>query len=168
MIEPQPRRDIVDAALVQYCTTGRGKVHGALIADIVLRGPQVVPIGGSFSTTSIDRNQFMSAAVDSGLGQQLLNSHLRLFVFALAEMMMSNMPLRIDEIEGRPIPVVEGTPYRIIVIDRDWIIDPHVLRGSANVIDVSLECKLRRVHADDHQSLILVFLGPRPDIGKLA
>src|SRR5215212_2768185 len=118
MIEPQLRGGIVDAALIQYCTTGRGKVRGALIADVVLRGPQAVPIGGSFSTIGIDRNQFMIAAIDSGLGQQLLNCHLRLFVFTLAEMMMSNMPLHIDEIEGRAIPVVEGTPYRIVVIDR--------------------------------------------------
>src|SRR5829696_6502719 len=168
MIEPQPRGGIVDAALVQYCATGRGKVRGALIADVDLRRPQAAPIGGSFSTTDIDRNQFMTAAVDSGLGKQLLDDHFRLFVFALAEMMMSNMPLRINEIEGRPIPVVESTPYRIVVIDRDRIIDPHVLRGSANVIDVSLKGELRRVHADNHQPLILVFLGPRADIGKLA
>jgi hypothetical protein len=39
----------------------------------------------------------MTDAADSGLGQQLLNNHLRLFVFALAELMMSNMPPRIDE-----------------------------------------------------------------------
>ena len=110
----------------------------------------------------------MTDAADSGLGQQLLNDPFRLFVFALAEMMMANMPLRIDEIERRPILVLESTPYRIVVIDRDRIVDLHVLRGSANVIDVFLEFELRRVHADHHQSLILVFLGPRADIGKLA
>src|SRR5215204_3197567 len=69
MIEPQPRRGIVDAVLVQYGTTGRGKVRGALIADVVLRGPQAVPICASFSTTGIDRNQFITVATDSGLGQ---------------------------------------------------------------------------------------------------
>src|SRR5437879_1066474 len=41
-------------------------------------------------------------AAASGLGQQLLNHPLRLFVFSLAEVMMSNAPLPIDEIEGRP------------------------------------------------------------------
>jgi len=42
-----------------------------------------------------------------------LNDHFRLFVFALAELMMSNTPLRIDEIEGRPILVLESAPYRV-------------------------------------------------------
>src|SRR6187549_329833 len=37
--------------------------------------------------------------------------------------------LGIDEIEGRPILVVEGAPNCIVVIDRDRIIDPHVLGG---------------------------------------
>ena len=78
----------------------------------------------------------MIDAGGSRLGQQLLNNPFRLFVFALAKVMMSNMPLRIDEIEGRPIVVIEGTPYRIVAIDRDRIIDPHVPRGPANITDV--------------------------------
>src|SRR5918998_1805598 len=71
MVEPQLLGGIVDAALVQYCTTGRGKVRGALIADIVLRRPQAVPIGTSLNTTGIDRNQVITAAADFGLLQQL-------------------------------------------------------------------------------------------------
>ena len=110
MIESQPRGDSIDATLVQYCTAGRRKVLGALIADIVFRRLQAAPIGGSFHTTGINRNQVVADVADSGLGQQLLNNPFRLFVFALAELMMSNMPLRIDEIEGRPILVLESTP----------------------------------------------------------
>ncbi len=166
MIEREARGGSIDATLVQYCTTGRRKVLGALIADIVFRRPQVAPIGGSFSSMGIDRNQFITDAADSRLGQQLLNNHFRLFVFALAEVMMSNTPLRIDEIEGRPIVVRESPPDRIVVIDRDRILDPHVLRGPANVLDVVLKCELRRVHADHDQSVIPVFLGPRAHIGK--
>ena len=116
----------------------------------------------------IDRHQVIPDAADSGLGQQSLNNHFRLFVFALAELMMANMPLRIDKIEGRPIVVLEGTPDRMVAIDRDRILDPQVFRGSTNVIDVFLKCELRRVHADHDQSAILVFLGPRADIGKCA
>jgi hypothetical protein len=74
MIEREVRGGSIDARLVQYCPTGRRKALGALIADIVFRRPQVAPIGGSFSTLGIDRNQFMTDAVDSGLGQQLLNN----------------------------------------------------------------------------------------------
>ena len=80
--------------------------------------------------------------------------------------MIANMPLRIDEIEGRPIVVIESMPDRIVVIDRDRILDPHVLGGPANVLEVVLKGELRRVHADHHHSVILVFLGPRADIGK--
>ena len=35
--------------------------------------------------------------------QQLLNDHFRLFVCALAKILMPNTPLRIDEIQRRPI-----------------------------------------------------------------
>src|SRR5437660_12808500 len=107
----------------------------------------------------------MTAAAGSGLGEQLLNDPFRLFVFALAELMMANFPPRIDEIERRPIFVLESAPYRKVVVDRDRIIDPHVLGGSANVIDVFLECELRRMHANYHQSSILVFLVPLAHVG---
>src|SRR6266436_5728913 len=99
----------------------------------------------------------MTDAAGSGLGQQLLNDSFRLFVFTFAELMMPDAPLRIDDIEGRPILVPESPPYRMVAIDRDRITDSHILGGSANVIDVFLECELRRVDTDHHQTLILVF-----------
>ncbi|MDQ3802851.1 MAG: hypothetical protein M3416_03230 [Acidobacteriota bacterium] len=71
----------------------------------------------------------MTEIIDPGLGQQSLNNLFRLFVIALAEMMMSNAPLRVYEIEGGPIVVLESTPYRIVVINRDRVNDPHLLRG---------------------------------------
>src|SRR5215469_18807489 len=68
LVEPQPGRGSVDSRLIQYGTTGGRKVLGALIADIVFARSQVVPIGSSFSTTGIDRNQFIIYAADSCLG----------------------------------------------------------------------------------------------------
>ena len=82
--------------------------------------------------------------------------------------MIANMPLRIDEIEGRPIVVRKSVPDRIVVIDGDRILDLHLLGGSANVLEVVLKGELRRVYADHHHSVIPVFLGPRADIGKCA
>src|SRR4051812_24332741 len=79
-------------------------------------------------------------------------------------MMMSNTPLRIDEIQSRPIPVMEGLPYRMLIIDGDRVIDAHLSHGPANVVDVLLKSELRRMDADHHQSLVLVFLGPGADI----
>src|ERR1700716_239864 len=82
--------------------------------------------------------------------------------------MMSNTPLRIDEIQRRPILILKGAPYDMVVVDRDRVIDPHVFHGPANVVYVFFECELRCVDADHHQSLILVFLVPGADIGKCA
>src|SRR6266550_6848000 len=59
MIEREARGDSIDARLVQDCPTGRRKVLGARVPEIVFRRPQVAPIGGSFSTLGIDRDQFM-------------------------------------------------------------------------------------------------------------
>src|SRR6266404_519222 len=108
----------------------------------------------------------MSERTVSSLRQQLLNNQFGLFVFALTELMMSNMPLCIDEIEGRPVLVIESTPYSVVTVDRDRVIDPHPLHRLANPLDVFLDIKFRRVHADHHQASILVPLGPRSNIGK--
>jgi hypothetical protein len=108
----------------------------------------------------------LTTAADSGLGQQLLNDPFRLFVFALAELVMSNAPLRVYEIEGGPIPVLESAPDRIVAIKRDRVNDPHVLHGMADVIDIFLKRKLGREHADNHQPLTLVLIGPRADAGE--
>src|SRR5260370_6179987 len=147
----------MNAVTAEYAAVGSCKVLGARIADIVFRRVQAAPIGGSFNTTRIDRNQFMADAAASGLGQQLLNDLFRLFVFALAELMMSNTPLRIDGIEGRPILIVESAPYRMGAIDRVRIIHPHLLRASSSAIDLVLKCELIPLDADYPQSLGLVF-----------
>ena len=68
-----------------------------------------------------------------------LNDHFRLFVRALAEMMMSNTPLRIDEIQRRPILVPESAPYDMVAVHCDRVIDPHVFDGPANVVQVFLK-----------------------------
>src|SRR5262245_39752491 len=75
--------------------------------------------------------------------------------------MMTDTPPGIDEIQSRPILILERTPYRKLVIHHDWIIDPHLFGGPANVSDVFLEGELGGVHADHEQSLIAVFFRPR-------
>jgi hypothetical protein len=96
----------------------------------------------------------------------LLKNHFGLSVLTLPKLMMSDLSLRVDEVEGWPVVVVEGTPDRVVVVDRDRVVDPQVRGGSADVVEVVLEVELGRVHADDHQSVILVLLGPRADIRK--
>ncbi|MEA3006160.1 MAG: hypothetical protein QOI94_1429, partial [Acidobacteriaceae bacterium] len=80
----------------------------------------------------------------------------------------SHAPARIDEIQRRPILVVESAPYGVVTIDRDRVADPHVFHGPADIADVLFKCELRCVDADHHQSLIFVFLGPGAHIRKRA
>src|SRR5262249_29677844 len=56
----------------------------------------------------------------------------------------------------------------IVAIHCYRIIDPHVLDGPADVVEVLLEFELGRVHADHDQSLVFIFLGPRAYVRKLA
>src|ERR1700712_5027666 len=79
---------------------------------------------------------------------------------------MPDMPLRVGEIKRGPVVISEGTPYRVVVIDRDGVTNPHVLDGPADVISVVLERELGRVDADHHQPAAGVFPGPGADIGS--
>jgi hypothetical protein len=75
-------------------------------------------------------------------------------------------PLRVDEVQRRPVPVLEGPPYGVLVVHGDRVIDPHLLHGPADVVHVLLERELRRVDADHHQASILVLRGPGADVGE--
>ena len=44
---------------------------------------------------------------------------------------VADAPLGIDEVFGGPILIVHRLPQRIIVIQRDWILDAHVGDGAA-------------------------------------
>jgi hypothetical protein len=98
----------------------------------------------------------------------VLDDHLRLLVFAFPEVVMPDTPLRVGEVQGGPVVVVEGGPYRVVVVDRDRVVDPHLLQGPADVVRVVLERELGCVHADHHQPLTGVLRGPGADVGQLA
>ena len=85
---------------------------------------------------------------------------LRLVVFAFAEMMGADAALRIDEIMRRPILVVEGLPDGEIVIQRHRIGDAQVLPPPSHIGRIFFEGEFGRMHADDHQAVILVFFRP--------
>ena len=101
----------------------------------------------------------MTDALGPRLGQQLLNDNLRPFVFTFAELMMPNMPLRVDKVQGWPILVLEGVPDRKVIIDGDRVFDHSVFYGPANVVDALFKFELGCLHADDNQSLALVVRG---------
>src|SRR5829696_9163967 len=142
MVEPQPLGDSIDLRGVKDRTVGGREVLGTLVAEVVLRGPQAGPVGGGLHPTGLDRNQVLADAAAAGLAQQLLQDHLGLLVFALAELVVPNLPLGVDEVEGRPVVVVEGAPDRVVVVDRDRVVDPQVRDGSADIVEVVLDVEL--------------------------
>src|SRR2546429_3094684 len=81
LVEAQPRGDVIDAGGVRRHPTRRREVFGALIADIVLRRLQALPIGWSFNSAGVYRNLSGTDPAVSGLGQQLLEGHFRLVAF---------------------------------------------------------------------------------------
>src|SRR2546422_1334026 len=97
---------------------------------------------------------------------QVLQNPFRLFVGALAEVMIAQTPLRIHNVKGRPVVIRERVPDCIVVIDRDRILDPHVPGGPAHVLEVVFKWELRRVYSDHHDAVIPVFVGPGADIGQ--
>ena len=77
-------------------------------------------------------------------------------------------PSRVDEVERRPVVVVEGAPDRVVVVDRDRVVDRSLLDRPPHAVDVVLERELRRVDADDDQPVVAVGLRPRADVRLLA
>jgi hypothetical protein len=94
----------------------------------------------------------------------MLKNPLGVFVVILADAMVANVLVGVDEVQGRPVVVVEGAPDPIVVVDRDLIVNVQVGGGAADVVEVVLEVELGRVHADDHQAVVLVLLGPGADV----
>src|SRR5690348_16807469 len=121
--------------------TGRCETLGTLVAGVVLRRSQAGPVGRRLDAVAFGRDQ-VPPDVGSALRQELLDDHLRLPVLSLAEVVMPDPPLRVPEVESRPEVVVEGTPYLVVAVDRDGVVNPHVLHGAADVVGVVLEREL--------------------------
>src|SRR5207237_508279 len=131
------------------------------------RPPLGRPVAGlSLETVGSDGHQAVTDAVASALAQQPLDDPFALFVLALAELVVPDSSLRVGEVRGRPVPVCEGLPDRVAAVERDRILDAHVLRRPADVVDVLFEWELRRVNADHDQPLVLILPGPGADIAE--
>ena len=93
---------------VRYGAAGRRKILGTCIAQVSFRGPQAVPVGRGFGAAALHRYEFLADISGPGLGQQLLDDLFRLLVSSLAELVMADLPLCIDQVEGRPDPPSAG------------------------------------------------------------
>ena len=54
VVELQLVRGNVDVPLIHSCATGRREVLGALVAEIIFRRLQAVPVGGGFDASALD------------------------------------------------------------------------------------------------------------------
>ena len=68
-----------------------------------------------------------------------MNHSFGFVVFALAEMMVTHMPVGIDEIVRGPIFVIESAPDFIFVVDRNGISDLQVGNRVSYVFNLALE-----------------------------
>jgi hypothetical protein len=97
-----------------------------------------------------------------------LEHALRLLVTSLSEVLVADDAVRVDEVEGRPVVVVEGVPDLVVVVDHDWIVDPALLDRRPYAVDFVLERELGCVDSDDNQPVVSVGLRPGTDVWLLA
>jgi hypothetical protein len=121
-----------------------GPRFGGCAVALPVKVGQAGQVGRGFHAAGVSRDQVVADAAGSGFGQQLLDDHFRLLVLAFAEMVMPDTPLHVGEVQRGPVVTVEGTPYRVVVVDRDRVVDPHAFHGAAYVIHVVLERELVR------------------------
>ena len=167
-IEAQPLRQRVNAAPVECDTARRRECPGAVVSDISFRGSQICPIRGKLGGARIDQSWLPIKSAGSSLDQQLPDDRFPVLVLAFAELVIPNTPLRIDEIACRPVLVHEGSPNRVIAVDRDRMVNADVLYGALDVAEILLELELRRMNADHHQPVVLVLVSPGADIRQRA
>jgi hypothetical protein len=127
---------------------------------------QAIPVSGSFSALSVDRNQLIANSGNASFGQQSPNYYFRLLILALAENAVPDALLRIHKIKRRPILVIKSAPNRMVVIDRNWIGNMHVLYCPAKVVYGFLKGELGRMDADRDQPRLYIF--SRPTRGRKA
>src|SRR6202034_596535 len=92
--------------------------------------------------------------------QELSNHALRLVVLTLAEVVIANPPLAVDEVMRRPVFIIERLPNRVVAVDGNGVCDLQITNCLFDVAAFLLEGELRRMYADDYQARILIFRCP--------
>jgi hypothetical protein len=152
VVQRQVRRQVVGAALVERGAVRGREVLAPPVADVRLGRAQVVPVGLRLHPDPLDVDEW---AIHP---EQPLDDPLGLLVPALAEVVVADDALRVDEVERRPVVVVEGGPDRVVAVDDDRVVDRPLLRRLPDQLDLVLERELRRVHPDDDQPVLPVGL----------
>ena len=149
---------LVGAALVERGAVARDEALAAGVAEIRLGRAETVPVGLGLDAPAFDRDRL---ALDA---EQPLQHLLGALIAPLPEMLVADDPVPVDEVERRPVVVVEGAPDRIVVVDGDRVVDRALPHRRAYELDLVLEGELRRVHADHRQPVVPVGLRPRADV----
>ena len=126
------------------------------VAQVGLRGPQRGPVGGLGEAAGVDADGLL---VDA---QQPLDRPLGLLVGPFAEVVEADLPVAIDEVDGRPVVVVERAPDGEVVVDDDRVVDAQLAGRAAHVVEIVLEPELGRVDTDDDEPAVAVALVPTP------
>jgi hypothetical protein len=114
----------------------------------------VVPVGLCLRADPFDGDELTLHA------EQPLDDALRLLVASLAEVVVADDAVRVDEVERRPVVVVERAPDLVLVVERDRIVDLSLGRREPHAVELVLERELRCVNAEHDQPVVAV--GPRP------
>ena len=138
------------------------------VAEVGLGRAQVRPVGLRLESVGRDSDELVIDALVRGLAQQVLDHPLAFVVLALAEVVVPDPAFCVCEVDGRPVPVGEGAPYPVVVVERDRVLDPHRLHGLADVLDLALERELGRMDADHDEPQVAVFRVPRAHEGQRA
>ena len=119
------------------------------------------PVGRRLDAVGRDADEALFD-VGAGLAQEHLQDHLGLLVLALAEVVVADLALGVDEVQGGPVVVVERLPDGEVVVHHDGVADVHLLDGPTDVVEVALEVELGRLDADDRQPVRRVLRPPTP------
>jgi hypothetical protein len=122
----------------------------------------VVPIGLSLHAERFDGQEF---PVDA---EQAPDDPLGFVVATFAEVVVADVPVRVDEIEGGPVVVGERVPDSVVVVGGNRVLDRSLLGRLPHAVDLTLERELRSVDSDDVQPVVVIGLRPGADVRLLA
>jgi HKD family nuclease len=159
-VERHPLGNRITVRTARNDAARRDEALRAIMADVGLRGTKARPVGIGLTAGTFRAHQISGDVARSRFGEQMLDDALGARVVSLAEMRVSNHALRVDEVEGWPVAVVEVAPDRTAAVDGNREAHAELRDGAAHVVEVALEAELRRVNADDDESLVAVFLRP--------
>ena len=166
LIQLELCRSAIELRIVLIESLRGGEVLRALVPDVGLGRLNRVGIGGCFGACGSDVGGGIREGLVVGLFQETANPLLGLIVVSFAEVVITDVARRVDEVVRRPILVIEGAPDAIVVIHRDGIGDAEVVHGLPHVGFVFFERKLRRMNADDDETAVFVLLVPGLDVGQ--